>query len=252
MRYNKSVKLNGNVMISLIKHIPDDWYHVLEEEFKQDYWYKLESFIVGEMEKEVVFPPKNEIFSAFELTPFDKVKVLILGQDPYHDYNQAHGLCFSVCDGTKLPPSLKNIYKELYSDLGVPVSGSGSLVSWAEQGVLLLNTTLTVRAHQAASHSKIGWLNFTDAVIRAVNEKKSPVVFVLWGGHAVAKEKLIDTSRHIIIKSAHPSPLSAYRGFFGSRPFSKINNALVQNGHKPIDWQIQKQSESFELATEFI
>jgi uracil-DNA glycosylase len=239
-------------MTILTNLIPNDWYHVLEEEFKKDYWHKLESFIVDEMEKEVVFPPKNEIFLAFELTPFDKVKVLILGQDPYHDYNQAHGLCFSVCKGTKLPPSLKNIYKELYSDLDIPVSGCGSLVSWAEQGVFLLNTSLTVRAHQAASHSKIGWMNFTDAVIRAVNEKKTPVVFVLWGGHAAAKEKLIDTSRHIIIKSAHPSPLSAYRGFFDSCPFSKTNSALVRNGHKPIDWQVHKQSESFELVTEFI
>jgi uracil-DNA glycosylase len=222
---------------SLIKLVPEDWYQILKNEFKQKYWDKLESFVLDEMKKEVIFPPKNEIFSAFELTPYSNVKVLLLGQDPYHDYGQAHGLCFSVRNGMKLPPSLKNIYKELYSDLGIPISNCGSLASWAEQGILLLNTTLTVRAHQAASHSKIGWMNFTDAVINVVNEKKTPVIFVLWGGHAAAKEKLIDTSRHIIIKSAHPSPLSAYRGFFGSRPFSRINNALVHNGHKPIDWQ---------------
>ena len=232
--------------------IPEDWAQVLKEEFELDYWSKLEDFIVDEMKSEVVFPPKNEIFSAFELTPYDKVKVLLLGQDPYHDYNQAHGLCFSVCNGTKLPPSLKNIYKELYSDLDVPVSKNGSLVSWAEQGVLLLNTSLTVRAHQAASHSKMGWVNFTDAVIRAVNKKKSLVIFVLWGGHAAAKERLIDSSRHIIIKSAHPSPLSAYRGFLGSRPFSKINDALIKNNNKPIDWRTQIQPGTFELVPELI
>jgi len=239
-------------MISLSELIPDDWYQILIDEFKQNYWLKLENYIQDEMEKEVVFPPKYEIFSALELTPYNKVKVLLLGQDPYHNYGQAHGLCFSVRSATKLPPSLKNIYKELNSDLGIQVSNCGSLVSWAEQGVLLLNTTLTVRAHQASSHSKIGWMNFTDAVIKAVNAKKSPVVFVLWGGHAAGKEKLIDTSKHTIIKSVHPSPLSAYRGFFGSRPFSKINNILVQDGLKTIDWQTQAQPSTFELVPELI
>ena len=238
-------------MISLKKLIPNDWYQILKNEFEQDYWHKLESFIVDEMEKEEVFPPKKEIFSAFELTPYDKVKVLLLGQDPYHDNGQAHGLCFSVRNGTKLPPSLKNIYKELDSDLGISIN-DGSLVSWAEQGVLLLNTTLTVKAHSAASHSKAGWMNFTDAVIRGVNEKETPVIFVLWGGHAATKEKLIDTSKHVIIKSVHPSPLSAYRGFLGSRPFSKINNQLVQNGYQPIDWQTKAQTDVFELVPELI
>jgi uracil-DNA glycosylase len=239
-------------MTILTNLIPDDWKLILQEEFRQDYWDKLESFVADEMGKEVIFPPEKEIFSAFELTPYDKVKVLLLGQDPYHDYNQAHGLCFSVRNGMKLPPSLKNIYKELYSDLNIPVSNNGSLISWAEQGVLLLNTSLTVRAHSAASHSKAGWMNFTDAVIKAVNKKETPVVFVLWGGHAAAKEKLIYSSRHVIIKSAHPSPLSAYRGFWKSRPFSKINDALIRNNNKPIDWRIQIQSDTFELLPELI
>jgi uracil-DNA glycosylase len=232
-------RTKGNVMTSLTKLIPNDWYQILKNEFKQNYWDKLESFVLDEIKEEVVFPSKDEIFSALELTSYSEVKVLLLGQDPYHNYGQAHGLCFSVRNGIKLPPSLKNIYKELYDDLGIPISDCGSLTSWAEHGVLLLNTTLTVRAHQAASHSKIGWTNFTDAVIRVVNGKKTPVIFVLWGGHAAAKEKLIDASRHIIIKSAHPSPLSAYRGFFGSRPFSRINNALELNGYKPISWETQ-------------
>ena len=225
---------------ALMNLIPNDWCQVLNEEFKKDYWIRLERFLADEMEKEVVFPPKKEIFSAFEFTPYNKVKVLLLGQDPYHGHGQAHGLSFSVPNGIKLPPSLKNIYKELHSDLEIPPTGCGSLVSWAEQGVLLLNTSLTVRAHLAASHSKSGWMKFTDAAIKAVNEKKTPVVFVLWGGHAAKKEKLIDTSRHIVIKSVHPSPLSSYRGFFGSRPFSETNSALVRNGHKPIDWRIYK------------
>ncbi len=216
--------------------IPHDWYSVLEEEFNKKYWLNLEKFLVSEFENETVFPCKNNIFNAFKFTPYNEVKVFLLGQDPYHDIGQAHGLCFSVAKGIKPPPSLKNIFKELNADLGIPVSNNGCLSSWAKQGILMLNTSLTVRAHQAASHSKIGWTKFTDAVIRKVNEKKSKVVFVLWGGHAAAKEKLINKEKHIVIKSAHPSPLSAYRGFFGSKPFSKINDILISNGNKPVNW----------------
>jgi len=225
----------GNIM-DLKQLLPDDWKQQLNNEFEQDYWKKLESFLTEEMANETVFPPKDDMFSAFSATPYEKVKVFIVGQDPYHDHNQAHGLCFSVRTGIKLPPSLRNIYKELETDMGIPFSTDGCLTAWAEQGILMLNTSLSVRAHEAASHSKKGWETFTDAVISKVNEKNEPVIFVLWGNHAAAKEKLIDASKHHIIMSAHPSPLSARRGFFGSRPFSKINSLLEQNGMQAIDW----------------
>lgn len=224
-------------MATLASLIPADWRTVLASEFEQDYWRELELFVAAEMASHTIFPPREEIFSAFHFTPYDKVKVLLLGQDPYHDHGQAHGLCFSVRPGIPLPRSLNNIFKELESDLGVPRSKNGSLAHLAKQGILMLNTVLTVRAHEAASHSRRGWERFTDAVIQAVNAGPRPTVFVLWGGHAAKKEELIDLSRHAVIKSAHPSPLSASRGFFGSRPFSQINDTLQRFGAEPIDWR---------------
>jgi len=191
-----------------------------------------------ERQKFTVFPPETEVFSALHLTPVEKVSVLILGQDPYHDDNQAHGLCFSVRPGVPIPPSLLNIFKELKNDVGCKMPNNGYLTHWAEQGVLLLNAVLTVQAHQANSHKDRGWETFTDAVIQAVNAKTDPVVFVLWGANARKKISLIDQSRHIVIESPHPSPLSAHRGFFGSRPFSRINTALRAAGKAEIDWQI--------------
>lgn len=224
--------------VDLLTSIPADWKERLRAEFETEYFSELQSFLEQEMASEQVFPPRDEIFSALRLAPYKSVKVLLLGQDPYHDDGQAHGLCFSVRPGVKLPPSLRNIYKELEEDLGIPVSDCGFLENWAKQGVLMINAVLTVRAHEAASHQGRGWENFTDAIIREVNRKTEPVVFVLWGGHAAKKLALIDQDRHIVISSAHPSPLSAYRGFFGSRPFSKINVALEQAGHSGIDWAV--------------
>jgi uracil-DNA glycosylase len=218
--------------------IPNAWQACLENETKQSYYQKLLAFLALERKGYSVFPPEQEVFSALELTPYDQVRVLLLGQDPYHDDNQAHGLCFSVRPGVKPPPSLKNIFRELHDDVGFRIPNNGYLVPWAKQGVLLLNAVLTVRAHQANSHKNKGWEKFTDVIIRAVNDEPSPVVFVLWGGYAQKKEKLIDTHRHVIVRSAHPSPLSAHRGFFGSRPFSRINNALRKLGNSKIDWQI--------------
>jgi uracil-DNA glycosylase len=198
----------------------------------------LQQFVKEERKKYQVFPPDKEVFAALHLTPYEKVSVLILGQDPYHEVGQAHGLCFSVLPDVAIPPSLQNIYQELHDDLGCTIPNNGYLTPWAEQGVLLLNAVLTVRAHQANSHQGKGWENFTDAIIRTVNEKPDRVVFVLWGAYARKKKLLIDTTRHVIIESAHPSPLSAANGFFGSRPFSKINAALRAAGKPEIDWQI--------------
>jgi uracil-DNA glycosylase len=214
------------------------WHPALTEETRKPYFKKLQNFVADERQKATVFPPDAEVYSALQLTPYEKVSVLILGQDPYHDENQAHGLCFSVCPGVAIPKSLVNIFKELQSDLGCKIPNNGHLTHWAKQGVLLLNTVLTVQAHQANSHKGQGWETFTDAVIGAVNAKTEPVVFVLWGANARKKISLIDQSRHVVIESAHPSPLSSYRGFFGSRPFSKINAALKANGKAEIDWQI--------------
>jgi len=225
-------------MDTLASLLPPDWQRILSSELEQEYWRKLELFVAAERAEHTIFPPREEIFNALRLTPYDRVKVLLLGQDPYHDNGQAHGLCFSVKPGVPPPRSLNNIFKEMASDLGLPRPASGCLADWARQGILLLNTVLTVRAHEAASHSGHGWEQFTDAIIRAVNAKTSPVVFVLWGGHAAKKESLIDADRHTIIQSAHPSPLSAAHGFFGSRPFSRINAALVQSGQCPIDWNV--------------
>ena len=216
-----------------------EWERALKSEFSKEYYKKLFMYIREEYSKVQVFPNSDEIFTAFHLTPLEKVKVVILGQDPYHNVGQAHGLCFSVKPDVDIPPSLVNIYKELQDDLGCTIPNHGHLVHWAEQGVLLLNTVLTVQAHKPMSHRGIGWEEFTDATIRAVNELEHPVVFILWGKPAQDKAKMLDNPKHLILKAPHPSPLSAYRGFFGSKPFSQTNEFLKENGVEPIDWQIQ-------------
>ncbi len=218
--------------------VPDSWQAVLGEETEKPYFTRLREFVEAERAAHQVFPPADDVFAALRLTPYERVRVLILGQDPYHDDNQAHGLAFSVRPGIKPPPSLVNMFKELHDDVGARIPNNGYLVPWAEQGVLLLNAVLTVRAHEPNSHKGKGWETFTDAVIRVVNAKDGPVVFVLWGGYAQKKLALIDAARHTVIQSAHPSPLSARNGFFGSRPFSAINAALTARGALPIDWQI--------------
>jgi uracil-DNA glycosylase len=215
-----------------------DWNPLLRGEFEKPYWAELQSFVSDERSKFTVFPPEADVFAALHQTPYRKVKVLILGQDPYHGPGQAHGLCFSVRPGVALPPSLRNIFVELRSDLGIEPPNHGCLDAWTHQGVLLLNTSLTVRAHQAASHQGKGWEVFTDEVIRAVSAKDETVVFILWGAAARKKKALIDRHRHVVIESAHPSPLSAHNGFFGSRPFSRANDALVHAGREPVDWRI--------------
>jgi len=220
-----------------LEDIPESWRNVLAPEFDKPYFKKLKQFVEGERSKHTVFPPEEDVFNALKYTPFDEMKVLLLGQDPYHDVGQAHGLCFSVRPGVKPPPSLVNMFKELKDDLGCRIPNNGYLVPWAEQGVLLLNAVLTVRAHEPASHANKGWETFTDAIIKAASDRDDPMVFVLWGGYAQKKEKLIDGSKHTILKAAHPSPLSAKK-FLGSRPFSAINDALEKMGKDPIDWQI--------------
>jgi uracil-DNA glycosylase len=223
--------------------LPVSWLNVLRTEFTKPYYVDLWRFLAKERSLHQVFPPEQDVFSAFDESPYDRVRVLILGQDPYHDDNQAHGMCFSVRIGVPPPPSLKNIFRELTHDLGCEEPDNGYLVPWAKQGVLLLNSVLTVRAHQAASHQKKGWEPFIDAVIRAVNAKSEPVAFVHWGVHAQKKIDLIDESRHLVIKSAHPSPLSASNGFFGTRPFSKINDFLRREGFDEIDWRLPLRSD---------
>lgn len=215
-----------------------DWNPVLRAEFDKPYWRELQEFVHAERSRVTVYPAHDEVFAALHLTPYESVKVMILGQDPYHGPDQAHGLCFSVRPGKTVPPSLENIHTELHKDLGAPIPSHGWLEHWARQGVLLLNATLTVRARQANSHQGRGWERFTDEVIRAVSAKPETVVFILWGSHARRKKALIDTGRHAVIESAHPSPLSAPRGFFGSRPFSRANQALVDAGREPVDWAI--------------
>jgi len=215
-----------------------DWNPVLRDELAKPYWAELQQFIAAERARTTVYPPHDEVFAALHLTPFAEVKVVILGQDPYHGAGQAHGLCFSVRDGVPRPPSLVNIFKELQTDLGIDPPSHGCLDAWARQGVLLLNATLTVRARQAASHQGKGWETFTDEVLRAVSAKPERVVFILWGASARKKRGLVDTSRHVIIESAHPSPLSAHNGFFGSRPFSRANAALLEAGRAPVDWHL--------------
>lgn len=214
------------------------WLDRLNAEFEEPYMAELRSFLMEEKKHHRVFPPGNQIFNAFEYTPFDKVRVVILGQDPYHGDGQAHGLCFSVKRGVRTPPSLQNIFKELNADLGVPTPNHGELTSWCEQGVLLLNTVLTVRAHQANSHRKRGWERFTDKVIEALNTQREGLVFVLWGSAAGKKAEMIDEQRHLILRSVHPSPLSAYRGFLGCGHFSKINSHLESMETPAIDWQL--------------
>jgi uracil-DNA glycosylase len=219
--------------------IEKEWLEVLRTEFEKSYFTELKAFLTEEKKQYRVYPPGSRIFAAFDYTPFSKVKVVILGQDPYHGDGQAHGLCFSVPDGVALPPSLVNIYKELSTDLGIPVPKSGNLEKWARQGVLLLNATLTVRANQAGSHQRHGWENFTDEVIRQLSARHTGLVFILWGSYAQAKEALIDTSRHFVLKAVHPSPLSVYRGFFGCRHFSKTNELLLKAGKEPVDWRLE-------------
>jgi uracil-DNA glycosylase len=211
---------------------------VLADELRQPYFSQLREFVDRERRENTVYPPAEDMFRALALTPYEQVRVLLLGQDPYHDQDQAHGLCFSVRPGVPVPPSLVNILRELRDDLGCEIPDHGCLTAWARQGVLLLNTVLTVRAHQPNSHRNQGWERFTDAVIRSVQDKPQPVVFVLWGQPARKKAVLIDPDRHTIVQAAHPSPLSARRGFFGSRPFSAVNQALVRSGQPPIDWQL--------------
>jgi uracil-DNA glycosylase len=222
--------------------VKTDWNPVLRGEFDKPYWKELTAFVAGERARGHVYPPHEDVFAALHLTPYADVRCLILGQDPYHGHGQAHGLCFSVRPGVPPPPSLVNILKELHDDLGCPIPDHGCLDEWARRGVLLLNAVLTVRARQAASHAGKGWETFTDEVIRAVNAKDERVVFILWGGYARKKRGLIDTSRHTVIESAHPSPLSAHNGFLGSRPFSKANAALEAAGREPIEWCLGNQT----------
>ena len=230
----------------MLVDLPADWQHLLSDELHQPYFSKLSQFVDDERQHYTVFPPERDVFSAPKLTPFNNVKVLLLGQDPYHDDNQAHGLCFSVRPGIKPPPSLINIFKELHTDVGFRIPNNGYLVPWAEQGILMLNAVLTVRAHSPNSHKNHGWETFTDAIIRCVNAKEDPVVFVLWGGYAQKKLSLLDTGRHIVVQSAHPSPLSARSGFFGSKPFSSINQALRDIGKQEISWQLPDIPESMQ------
>ena len=218
--------------------LPQAWQPIVGEELQKPYFAALQEFLARERREHAVFPPEGEEFTALRLTPYERANVLILGQDPYHDDNQAHGLAFSVRPGVEPPPSLANIFRELRDDLGCRIPDNGYLVPWAEQGVLLLNAVLTVRAHQPNSHKGKGWETFTDAVIRRLAERTDPVVFVLWGAYAQKKAGLIDDGRHTIIRSAHPSPLSARSGFFGSKPFSAINHALRANANPEIDWQL--------------
>lgn len=219
--------------------ISNDWAKALSPEYKKEYYKKLFDFVGKEYATHEIFPPGDDIFNAFHLTPLKDVKCVIIGQDPYHNVGQAHGLCFSVKPDVDIPPSLVNIYKELHDDLGCYIPDNGYLVKWAEQGVLMLNAVLTVRAHQAASHQNKGWEEFTDAAIRIVNEQDRPIVFLLWGGFAQKKAAMLNNPKHLILKAPHPSPLSVYRGFYGCKHFSQANSFLESNGISPIDWQIE-------------
>ncbi len=223
-----------------------DWNPLLRDQFELAYWHELQDFVAHERRDHPVYPPADEVFAALHLTSYDDVKVMILGQDPYHGPGQAHGLCFSVRRGVGVPPSLMNVHKELRADLGLTIPDHGNLEAWARRGVLLLNATLTVRGGAAASHQKHGWEIFTDQVIRVVNAKQDPVVFILWGASARRKRALIDTERHTIIESAHPSPLSAHNGFLGSRPFSRANAALMAAGRQGVDWNLTDSGTTIE------
>ena len=217
-----------------------EWLEALKGEFKEPYYKKLFQTVNEEYRTQRIFPPADDIFNAFHYTPLGKVKVVIFGQDPYHGENQAHGLCFSVKPGVEIPPSLVNIYKELHDDLGCRIPSHGYLTKWAKQGVLMMNTVLTVRAHQANSHRGIGWESFTDAAIRVLNEQDRPIVFILWGRPAQMKKSMLTNPKHLILEAPHPSPLSSYRGFFGSKPFSQTNEFLVSHGLEAVDWQIDE------------
>jgi len=219
--------------------INNDWLTALGEEFRKPYYKELYQFVKKEYDTTQVFPAADDIFNAFHYTPLSEVKVVIIGQDPYHNIGQAHGLCFSVKPDIDIPPSLVNIYQELHDDLGCNIPNNGYLVKWAKQGVLMLNTVLTVRAHMANSHRGKGWETFTDAAIKALNTQDRPIVFILWGRPAQMKRSMLNNPKHLILEAPHPSPLSAYRGFFGSKPFSKTNRYLEENGIAPIDWQIE-------------
>lgn len=216
--------------------IEESWKKELYDEWSKDYFVRLTNFVRNEYATKQIFPPGRQIFAAFNATPFNEVKVVILGQDPYHDVGQANGLCFSVNDGIQFPPSLRNIFQEIHNDIGSPIPQSGDLTRWAKQGVLLLNATLTVEAHKAASHQRQGWEQFTDEVISHLSNHRQNLVFILWGSYAISKRSLIDPDKHLILTSVHPSPLSAYRGFFGNKHFSKTNNYLVEHGKTPITW----------------
>lgn len=216
--------------------IEESWKQELSDEWSKDYFVRLTNFVRNEYATKQIFPPGRQIFAAFNATPFNEVKVVILGQDPYHDVGQANGLCFSVNDGIQFPPSLRNIFQEIHNDIGSPIPQSGDLTRWAKQGVLLLNATLTVEAHKAASHQRQGWEQFTDEVISHLSNHRQNLVFILWGSYAISKRSLIDPDKHLILTSVHPSPLSAYRGFFGNKHFSKANNYLVEHGKTPITW----------------
>lgn len=226
-------------MANVNPQIEESWKLLMNDQFGASYFSQLKEFLVGERTQYTIYPPGSKIFAAFDLTPVNNVKVVILGQDPYHGPGQAHGLCFSVPDGVDLPPSLQNIFKELKSDLGIPIPRNGNLQQWAAQGVLLLNATLTVRARQAGSHQNRGWEQFTDAAISRLSKERNHLVFLLWGNYAIAKEALIDTNKHLTLKSVHPSPLSASRGFFGNRHFSQTNEYLRAHGIGEIDWRIE-------------
>lgn len=217
-------------------NLGNDWDAILADEFKKEYYLKIREFLKKEYFGATIFPPMHDIFNALRYTPYENTKVVILGQDPYHEVGQAHGLSFSVRRGVRIPPSLCNIYKELHADVGMAIPSHGELTSWAKQGVLLLNATLTVREHQANSHASIGWSIFTDEIIKRLNGREAPTVFILWGGNAKAKRKYLTNKRHLILESAHPSPLSAYNGFFGSKPFSRANEFLRAHGIEPINW----------------
>ena len=229
---------NTFILIDLVMdvQIEESWKERLTNEFEKDYFIRLTDFVRAEYKSTTIYPPGRLIFNAFNLCPFDKVKVVIIGQDPYHGPDQAHGLCFSVNDGIAYPPSLQNIFKEIQNDLGIPIPSSGNLTRWANQGVLLLNATLTVRAHQAGSHQRKGWEEFTDAAIRILANQHEHLVFILWGAYAQKKGAFIDRSKHMVLTSAHPSPLSAYNGFFGNKHFSRTNDYLTAHGKTPIQW----------------
>ncbi len=219
-------------------HLNNDWDEILASEFQSDYYKKIRYWLKKEYAEQTIYPPMEDIFNALRYTPYHEVKAVLLGQDPYHGPGQAHGLCFSVKEGIAPPPSLKNIFQELESDLGFPPPQNGTLTKWAQQGVLMLNTTLTVRRGQANSHKNLGWTTFTDAIIRKLNERETPIVFLLWGGNARSKKPLITNPHHLILETVHPSPLSAYGGFFGCRHFSRCNEFLQAHGETPIDWNL--------------